>query len=92
MSPHYLHLTIGSWVVQQLNLNTPRLCNGTRLIIKRTTGKLLEENILTAEIKGEIGSGVKESVTTYSTDTVRMSNTIQKASIPDSFGFHDDHK
>ncbi|GFV60204.1 hypothetical protein TNCV_1924461 [Trichonephila clavipes] len=27
-----------------------------------------------------------------STDTVKISNTIQKASIPNSFGFHDDHK
>ncbi|GFT05776.1 ATP-dependent DNA helicase [Trichonephila clavipes] len=48
MPPHNLRLKVGSIVILLRNLNPPtRLCNGTRLVIRRITEKLLEANILT---------------------------------------------
>ncbi|GFT70537.1 ATP-dependent DNA helicase [Trichonephila clavipes] len=86
MPPHTLRLKIGSLVILLRNLNPPRLCNGTRFVIKRITGNLLEATILILKFKG------LSCVATYSTDNVKISNTIQEASIPNSFGFLDDHK
>jgi ATP-dependent DNA helicase PIF1 len=35
MPPHNLQLKVGSPVILLRNLNLPRLCNGTRLVIKK---------------------------------------------------------
>ncbi|GFV30566.1 ATP-dependent DNA helicase [Trichonephila clavipes] len=52
--PHNLPLKIGSLIILLRNLILPRTYNSTLLVIKRITGKLLEENILTIKFKGEI--------------------------------------
>ncbi|GFW26037.1 ATP-dependent DNA helicase [Trichonephila clavipes] len=52
--PHNLRLKIGALVILLRNLNPPRLCNGTRLVIKRIAGNLLEATILIVRFKSEI--------------------------------------
>lgn len=54
MPLHNLRLKIGSSIILLRNLNPPRLCNGTRLVIKRITGNVIETTILTGRFKGEI--------------------------------------
>ncbi|GFU50819.1 ATP-dependent DNA helicase [Trichonephila clavipes] len=77
MPPHNLRLKIGSLVILLCNLNPHRLCNGTRLVIKRITENLLEAAILIVKFKGKI---------------VLSPRTIQKALIPNSLGFCNNHK
>ncbi|GFX69579.1 hypothetical protein TNCV_1769481 [Trichonephila clavipes] len=48
MPPHNLRLNIGSLVILLRNLNSSRLCNYTRLALKRITINLLEATILIA--------------------------------------------
>lgn len=52
--PHKLHLKLGSPVILLRNLNPPKLCNGTRLIIVSFKNYLIECKIITGCGTGEI--------------------------------------
>jgi ATP-dependent DNA helicase PIF1 len=54
MSPHCLHLKVGSSIILLWNLNAPKLWNGTRLGIKRLMPNLIEATILTGNANGEV--------------------------------------
>jgi ATP-dependent exoDNAse (exonuclease V) alpha subunit len=51
--PHNLQLKVGSPVILLRNLNPPRLCNGTRLVIKRLMKNIVEAVILNGKFEGE---------------------------------------
>ena len=51
--PHILHLKVGAPIILLRNLDSPRLCNGTRLIIKTLHSNLIEATILTGCGAGE---------------------------------------
>ena len=53
MSPHHLQLKVGSPVILLRNLNPPRLCNGTRLVIKKLMKNIVEASILNGKFRGE---------------------------------------
>jgi ATP-dependent DNA helicase PIF1 len=53
MPPHNLQLKVGSPVILLRNLNPPRLCNGTRLVIKKLMENVVEATILTDKFRGE---------------------------------------
>jgi ATP-dependent DNA helicase PIF1 len=51
--PHNLQLKVGSSVILLRNLNAPRLCNGTRLVIKKLMKNFIEVIILKGKFRGE---------------------------------------
>lgn len=51
--PHRLQLKVGAPIIMLRNLNQPRLCNGTRLAVKRVMHNLIEATILKGKFKGE---------------------------------------
>ena len=53
MPPHQLHLKKGVPVMMLMNLDPPKLCNGTRLIISALHPNLIEAEILTGSARGE---------------------------------------
>ena len=52
-SQHVLKLKVGAPVILLRNLNPPRLCNGTRLIVERLSDKVIQCEIITGPCRGE---------------------------------------
>lgn len=50
---HNLQLKIGTPIILMRNINQPKLCNGTRLAVKRLMNNLIEATILKGKFKGE---------------------------------------
>ena len=53
LPPHLLQLKKGSSVMLLRNPNPPKLCNGTRMVVKNIMQHVLECTVMTGEAKGE---------------------------------------
>lgn len=53
LPPHNLKLKVGSVVIMLRNINQPRLCNGTRLVVKKLMNNIIEAKIIKGKYKGE---------------------------------------
>ncbi|GBP09385.1 ATP-dependent DNA helicase pif1 [Eumeta japonica] len=53
LPPHNFQLKVGSVAIMLRNINQPRLCNGTRLAIKKLLNNVIEATILKGKYKGE---------------------------------------
>ncbi|KAF7284812.1 hypothetical protein GWI33_021569 [Rhynchophorus ferrugineus] len=50
---HNLKLKVGSVVIMLRNIKQPRLCNGTRLAVKKMMNNVIEGTIMKGKYKGE---------------------------------------
>ena len=53
MPPHVLKLKMGVPIIMLRNINKPKLCNCTRLAVKKLMNNVVEATILTGPFKGE---------------------------------------
>lgn len=53
LPPHNLQLKIRVTIIMLRNINQPRLCNGTRLAVKKLMVNVIGATILTGKFKGE---------------------------------------
>jgi len=53
LPPHNLHLKLGCPVMLLRNLDAPKLCSGTRLIVKQLMIHIIEASIMTGQGKGQ---------------------------------------
>lgn len=53
LPPHNLRLKVGVTVIMLRNINQPRLCNGTRVAVKKLMANVIVATILTGKFKGE---------------------------------------
>lgn len=53
LPPHNLQLKVGSVVIMLRNLNQPKLCNGTRLVIRKLMSNVIHASILKGKFKDE---------------------------------------
>jgi len=53
MPLHYLQLKVGSPIILLRNMNPPRLCNSTRLVIKKLMKNFIEAIILNGKFQGK---------------------------------------
>lgn len=53
MPLHCIKLKVGSPIILLRNLNSPKLCNGTRLCIKQLQANIIEASIMTGKEKGQ---------------------------------------
>ncbi|KAE9524127.1 hypothetical protein AGLY_015492 [Aphis glycines] len=50
---HNLQVKVGSIIIMLWNLNPPKLCNGTRLSVKKLMNNLIQSSIIKGNFKGE---------------------------------------
>lgn len=53
MPPHILKIKIGTPLIIIRNLNPPKLCNGTRVVVKNLMRTVIEATIISGKFKGE---------------------------------------